>query len=78
MLTFKTNGLKCLFSFFRILNMNIYQCTNFVKKIIIRIFTSENLLSVNRNYSGGPVKARNEVRAAACHQSGGCVASQSH
>lgn len=51
---------------------------DFVKIITIRIFTSENLLSVNRNYSGGPVKARNEVRAAACHQSRGCVASQSH
>lgn len=51
---------------------------DFVKIIIIRIFTSENLLSVNRNYSGGPVKARNEVRAAACHQSRGCVASQSY
>lgn len=79
-LTYKTNRSKCLFFTLENTEHEYKSVYDFVKKncqMVIYFNTSWNL-SVNRNYSGGPVKARDEVRAAARHQSCGCVASQSH
>lgn len=51
---------------------------DFIKIIIIRIFTSKNLLSINKNYSDKPIKTKNKIKTTTYHQSRKYITNQNH